>query len=211
MAIERTEVTTVLEVDLGMRNRLTAFFRLLLVIPAAILLSLLTNGGSGFSNSASNTDGSGHWGMSGGMVPTAGIALLLLFVGTYPTWLLSFVHAIQSFSTRVAAYALLLRDEYPNINERPYAAVVYPDIAEGATLSRALPIVKWLLAIPHYLLLLVTAPAVGLVTFMAWLAILFTGRYPAGLASFVVWYVSYANRVYGYAFALVSDSYPRVA
>lgn len=209
MANERTEVTTVIDVDNGPRNRVTVFFRLILGIPAAILLSLLTNGSRSW-DSGTGPDG-GHWNTSGGMIPTLAIAALLLFMGVYPSWLLTFVHAIQSFSTRLAAYMLLLRDEYPNVYERPYAHVVYPDIQEGAALSRGLPLIKWFLAIPHYIVLVVVAPAIMALTFLAWIAILINGKYPPSFASFVVWYLSYANRVYGYAFALVTDSYPRLS
>jgi hypothetical protein len=209
MANERTEVTTVIDVDNGPRNRVTVFFRLVLGIPAAILLSFLTNASSTWDSG--NDSRGGHWHWSGGMVPTLAIALLLLVMGAYPQWLLTFVHAIHSFSTRLAAYMLLLRDEYPNVYERPYAHVIYPDIEEGRTLSRSLPLVKWLLAIPHYIVIVLVTPAIAILTFLAWISIVTTGRYPASFASFVIWYIAYANRVYGYAIALVTDDYPRLA
>lgn len=226
MAKQYTAVTTHIDVDFGPRNRVTVFFRLLLGLPALALLSLLTSTASFDSNDRREGDwfayapqgdvtywaDGGQWSDGGGGAPLVmiPIVLLLLFMGLYPTWLLTFVHAVQSFSTRVAAYMLLLRDEYPHVLERPYAYVTYPDIEEGRTLSRGLPLVKWLLAIPHYLVLAVVTPFVLLIAVLAWVAIVFSGRYPQGLAGVAVWYIGYANRVYGYAVSLVTDSYPRL-
>lgn len=206
MAGTYTEVTTHVELDEGPRNRMTVFFRLILVIPAAILLSALT---SSSSSSSAEQNGGWHWN-STMPVPFAALVLLLVFMQRYPSWILSFVHAVQSFATRVATYALLLRDEYPHIDERPYAYVLYPDVQEGRALNRWLPLVKWLLAIPHYIVLFFGGIAVAVTTVIAWFAILITGRYPASLAKTSLWFVTYANRVYGYAFALVTDSYPRI-
>lgn len=217
---EFTEVNTHIELDGGQRRRGSVFFRPILAIPAVVLLSLLTwqdNGDRHYDWSSMErgwtTYGPEHSGwdvQTGAPLLMLPILLLLLFVGTYPTWLLSFVHAVQSFSTRVAVYLLLLRDEYPNINEQTHTYVLYPDIQEGRTLSRGLPLIKWLLAIPHYIVLAIASPILVVVTLLAWLAIIFTGKYPQSLAGFPIWYVAYANRVYGYAFALVTDSYPRI-
>lgn len=210
-------VSTVIELDRGPRNRITVFFRAILAIPAVILLAMLTgaNGGSDSERMPRTYTDSGHWhtdwSSGGPAVPVLAVAALLVVMHSYPNWLLTFVHAVQSFSTRLAAYALLLRDEYPNVFERPYAYVAYPDIAEGKALKRYMPLVKWFLAIPHYVVLVLVAPIVLGITVIAWFAIIFTGRYPEPLAGTVVWYVTYGNRVYGYAFALVSDEYPSLA
>lgn len=221
MARPYTSVTTHLELDAGPRQRASAFFRPLLLIPAAVLLVLLGGGGGSDRNrddaawlaySDSAADG-GHWSSDwGNATPALWIAIMALIVlmGRYPTWILTFVHGVQSFATKCFAYALLVRDEYPHVDERPYAYVLFPDIEEGRGLSRGLPLVKWFLAIPHYLLLaLATVPIIG-ITVVAWLSILVTGRYPASLFPVIAWYLGYGNRVYGYAFALVSDSYPRI-
>ncbi len=112
------------------------------------------------------------------------------------------------FQNRVAAYVLLLRDEYPSTDEEQavYLDIPYPDVQ--ASLNRWLPLVKWILAIPHYVILLFLAIALIVATIVAWFAILFTGRYPAGWFSFVVGVMRWENRVIAYAFMLVTDRYP---
>ncbi len=82
----------------------------------------------------------------------------------------------------------------------------YPDVS--AELNRWMPLVKWFLAIPHYIVLIVLDVVVVLAAIGAWLAILITGRYPQNLFHFTVGVMRWHNRVIGYAFALVTDSYP---
>jgi hypothetical protein len=209
-----TEVTTHIDVDMGDRNRLTTFFRPILVIPAAILLAVLTNAGVGSGawmderRPWADSNGGGLWGIPlTVMIPAL---LLLVFAATYPLWLLKFAHGVQSFDTKVNVYCFLLRDEYPSVKDKDFAFIGYPDIEEGRTLSRGLPLVKWLLALPHYVVLILAFLGVLAVSLVAWIAILFTGRYPQSLAKWPVGFISYWNRVAGYAFYLVTDSYPRI-
>lgn len=196
------------EPDFGPRNRATVLFRFILLVPVLILAALLT-GDSLFSWEERR---GGDWNMNdSGGAGTAiffGVALIIIFAGKYPSWLLGFMHGLQAFQLRIAAYALLLRDEYPALEDRYYAAVFYPEIEGGTKLNRILPIVKWFLAIPHYVVLAVTGIGVFFVTLAAWLSIIFTGNYPRGFSDFVIGWLRYYNRVFGYAFTLVTDKYP---
>ena len=223
MAKEFTEVTTHITVDLGPRKRASVFFRPILAIPALILLSILTSLGMsmwrGDREEVMWTDQWGNDWMRGDnsstfsfipltvMIP---VILLLLFAGIYPIWILKFAHGVQSFDTKVNAYLFLLRDEYPTVRDVDYAYVTYPDIEEGAKLSRGLPLVKWFLAIPMYVVLFFAALGTLFVTLLAWFAIVFTGKYPASLAKLPLGFIGFWNRVQGYAFTLVTDSYPRI-
>lgn len=202
IASPSNSVETIVEPDFGPRNRLTVFFRFLLAIPFVILASML--GGNSFSDSSG--DG---WMLSGGSALLFGVAIVIVFSATYPVWILSFIHGLQAFELKVGVYALLLRDEMPSLDDRPYAQVLYPDIEGGAKLNRFMPLVKWFLAIPHYIVLFFTGIGVFFVTVLAWIAILFTGKYPQGFAPFVIGWLKYYNRVVGYAFALVTDQYPQ--
>ena len=82
----------------------------------------------------------------------------------------------------------------------------YPDAKRD--LNRWLPLVKWLLAIPHYIVLLFLYLALIVLVIGAWFAILFTGRYPRGIFDFVEGVIRWHNRVVGYALILVTDRYP---
>jgi hypothetical protein len=99
-------------------------------------------------------------------------------------------------------------DRYPSSDERQSVELdfPYPDAAQD--LNRWLPLVKWLLAIPHYILLIFLWIAAVVAVVIAWFAILFTGRYPRGLFDFVLGVLRWGNRVIAYAFALVTDQYP---
>lgn len=134
--------------------------------------------------------------------------LLIVFRQKYPRWWFDFNVAYLRFDARVFAYALLLRDEYPSTDDEQavHLELPYPDVA--ADLNRWLPLVKWFLAIPHYVALFVLGIGVVLATIAAWFAILFTGRHPRGLFGFTVGVMRWHNRVAGYAFALVTDTYP---
>ena len=146
-------------------------------------------------------------------VSTAGILfvpvlLMLLFRGKYPRWWFDWHLELSRFSARVGAYMLLLRDEYPSTDEEQavHLDLDYPDAERE--LNRFLPLVKWLLAIPHYVVLTVLGIIAMLVTVIAWFAILITGRYPRGLFNFVLGVNRWALRVEAYAFLLNTDRYP---
>jgi hypothetical protein len=184
----------------GPRNRVTVLFRVILVIPVLILLGILTAHSADYSgaNAAS---------IAGGFLflPTL---LLLLFRHRYPRWWFDFNVQLLAFVSRVSMYLLLLRDEYPSTEDRQALdlRVPYPDAK--AELSRALPLVKWLLAVPHYLVLGVLTIGVVVAVLIAWFAILFTGRCPRGIHDFIVGYLRWSARVYCYALLLTTDRYP---
>lgn len=182
------------------RNRLTAAFRLVLVIP--ILLVLGAVGATGFAD-----DGTELACLAASVLFLPPL-LLIVFRQKYPRWWFDFNVAYLRFDARVFAYALLLRDEYPSTDDEQavHLELPYPDVA--ADLNRWLPLVKWFLAIPHYVALSVLGIGVVLATIAAWFAILFTGRHPRGLFDFTVGVMRWHNRVAGYAFALVTDTYP---
>lgn len=188
-------------------NRVTTAFRLILVIPIAILLSVLSGGGTQFTQTAS-----GEWVTT----TTASIAsalfgatlLMILFRKRYPRWWFDFNLEFTRFTARVGAYMALLTDEYPSAVEHQAVAldIDYPDVERD--LNRGLPLVKWFLAIPHYFVLFFLAIGAFFAILAAWFAIVFTGKYPRGLFDYVVGVSRWAVRVNAYAFLLSTDQYP---
>ena len=134
--------------------------------------------------------------------------VMILFRQKYPRWWFDWNLELLRFTNRVGAYLFLLRDEYPSTDaeQAVHLEMPYPDAQRE--LNRWLPLVKWLLAIPHYIVLFFLAIAAIVVVIIAWFAILFTGRYPQGLFDFVVGTMRWALRVVGYAFVMVTDRYP---
>jgi len=184
-------------------NRLTSFFRIIVIIPIGILLCLV--------NGAAWESGKGHqWvvTLSAGGVLFLATMLMLVFRRKYPRWWFDWNIALTKFSTRVMAYLALLRDEYPSTDEDQavHIEIPYPDAKKD--LNRWLPLVKWLLAIPHYVVLFFLGIAAFFVVIIAWFAILFTGRYPKGLFDFVVGVMRWSLRVMAYAALLTTDEYP---
>lgn len=201
-----------LEIDYPDRelDRLTSFFRLFTFIPIGIILALLS-GSTGAGGPTDEAAGSARAVVlalgSGGVVflPTA---LLLLFRRKYPRWWFDWNLALTRFTTRCLAYLALLRDEYPSTDEEQavHVEIPYPDAA--GELNRYLPLVKWLLAIPHYVMLWFLGLAAVVCVIVAWFAILLTGRYPRSLFEFVVGVFRWSLRVEAYAFLLTTDRYP---
>jgi hypothetical protein len=192
------QIQTLIQVELEDRNRLTAFFRLVIVLPIAIY-------SSAFAIDSISTD---TWGYSlGGLIflPTL---LALVFRGIYPSYALAFNHALISLETRVNAYALLLTDDYPSIEENDIVKITLPEVGEGSQLNRYLPLIKWFLAIPLYVMAIIYLVYGLFLTLFAWLSILFSGKYPVWCADAMVGILAFYNRVYGYAFILVTDEYP---
>jgi hypothetical protein len=134
--------------------------------------------------------------------------LLILFRQKYPQWWFDWNFAVGNFLARVAAYTLLLTDEYPatDAEQAVHLALKVPKPAKE--LHRWLPLIKWLLAVPHYIVLSFLHLAVVVVTVIAWFAILFTGRFPKDLFAFVVGVLRWDFRVAAYAFILITDQYP---
>jgi Domain of unknown function (DUF4389) len=185
-------------------NRLTTAFRLIVAIP--ILIVAATLGGQ----SDYGARGGSTWMVAGGTGGLLSLAplLMILFREKYPRWWFNWNLELLRFSNRIAAYLALLDDRYPSTDEHQSVRLdlPYPDVQRD--LNRWLPLVKWLLAIPHYILLLFLWLAAIVAVVIAWFAILFTGRYPRGLFDFVVGVMRWGNRVIAYAFVLVTDAYP---
>ena len=184
-------------------DRLTTFFRLFTAIPILIVLGSVSGGTWQWSYQRGEAVAAG----AGGLL-FFGPLLLILFRQKYPRWWFDWNLALLRFSNRVGIYLALMDDSYPSTDEQQsvHLDITYPDARRD--LNRWLPLVKWFLAIPHYVVLffLYLAAFVGVV--IAWFAILFTGRYPRGLFNFVEGVIRWHNRVVGYAFVLVTDRYP---
>jgi hypothetical protein len=180
------------------RNRLTVAFRIFTVLPIFIVLSLVGNGWNfGYG-----------WGIGAGGVLFLPIVLMLLFRTKYPPWWFDFNLNLVRFTNRVFAYLLLLRDEYPSTDEEQAVYVQLPDPGRGMGLNRWLPLVKWFLAIPHYIVLLFLYIAVSFLSLAGWFVVLFTGHYPRSFHDLVVGVLRWSVRVQAYAFVLVTDQYP---
>jgi hypothetical protein len=192
-----------LEVDYPDRelNRVTTGFRIFVAIPIAVVLAAVSGASIGVGRERGGVV------MAGGLLFFAPL-LMILFRQKYARWWFDWNLSLLRFTNRVGAYLLLLRDEYPSTDEDQsvHLDLDYPDVPND--LNRWLPLVKWLLAIPHFVVLLFLDLAAIVVAVVAWFAILFTGRYPRGAFDFVVGVMRWHNRVFGYAIILVTDRYP---
>jgi hypothetical protein len=184
-------------------NRLTTFFRLLVAIPILIVLSSVAGGAWQWSYD----NGKEAAAAAGGLL-FFGPLLMILFRQKYPRWWFDFNLQLVRFSTRVSSYLALMSDKYPSTDEEQsvHLDLEYPNVKQD--LNRWMPLVKWLLAIPHYIVLLFLTIASIFAVVIAWFAILFTGRYPRGLFNFVEGVMRWNLRVQAYATLLVTDSYP---
>ena len=186
MSQQQDQYPVQLDVDYpdGPLNRFSSFFRVIFIIPIAVLISLI-----------------------GDLLffPTL---LMILFRQKYPRWWHDWNVALMNFTNRFTAYFFLLMDEYPSTDEEQavHLVVPYPDV--GTELDRWLPLVKWILALPHYIVLAFLGIVALIVLIVAWIAILFTGRYPRGLFDFVVGVMRWSLRVQAYMLVLVTDKYP---
>jgi hypothetical protein len=185
-------------------NRLTSALRVIVAIPILIVAASIGGHEDSFgAGDRSWTVGAG----AGGLLFLAPL-LMIVFRQKYPRWWFDWNLELSRFTTRVAAYLALMDDRYPSTDEHQAVRLdlPYPDAARD--LNRWLPLVKWLLAIPHYILLVFLWIAAIVAVVVAWFAILFTGRYPRGLFDFVLGVMRWTTRVIGYAFLLVTDRYP---
>ena len=165
-------------------DRLTSFFRLIWVIPISVLAGLLTGLG---------------W---------PAVALMIAARQRYPRWWFDYSRELTRFSTRILAYVALLTDRYPSTEDEQsvHLELDYPDVPRD--LNRWMPLIKWLLAIPHYIVLGILGIFVFFAVLIAWFAILFTGSYPRSLFDFVVGFMRWTLRVNAYAFLMLTDRYP---
>ena len=185
----------------GPRNRATSFFRLIVAIPIFMILILVSGPWQGH-------DATRSFVLAAGGILFAPTLLMLLFRWKYPRWWFDWNVALTRFQLRVGAYLFLLADAYPSTDEEQsvHLEIPYPDPTRD--LKVGLPLVKWFLAIPHYVVLAFLLVGVIGATIIAWFAILFTGKHPRGLHSFVVGVMRWCVRVSSYAFLLVTDVYP---
>jgi Domain of unknown function (DUF4389) len=185
-------------------DRVSTFFRPFLAIPILVMLAVL--GGPALG---AGRDGGGLFfiGLASGLVVVPPL-LTIVFRQKYPRWWFDFNLAFLRFYNRAMSYILLLRDEYPSTDEEQsvHLDMPYPNVRSD--LNRWMPLVKWFLAIPHYVTLLILDIGVVIAAIAAWVAIVFTGRFPRRLFDFIVGVMRWHNRVVAYAFALVTDRYP---
>jgi hypothetical protein len=184
-------------------DRLSSAFRVFAVIPIAIVLASIggyTGGGAGDAPPNIVIGGTGLL-----FLPAL---LMIVFREKYPRWWFDWNLELLRFTNRVGTYVALMSDRYPSTDEQQWVRldVPYPDAKRD--LNRWLPLVKWFLAIPHYIVLLFLYVAAIVMVIVAWFAILFTGRYPRAIFDFVEGVIRWHNRVIGYAFILVTDQYP---
>ena len=185
-------------------NRVTTFFRIFTVIPIAIVLGAVSGQ-------------EWQWSTSGKMTYTAATAggllflaplLMILFRQKYSRWWFDWNLELLRFGNRVGTYLALMNDGYPSTDEHQWVHLDYPYPDAERDLNRWLPLVKWFLAIPHYIVLFFLDIGLVVIVIVAWFAILFTGHYPRGMFDFVQGVIRWQNRVVAYAFVLVTDRYP---
>jgi hypothetical protein len=184
-------------------NRTTTFFRLFAALPILIVLGTVSGGAWEWSYD----NGKETAAAAGGLL-FFGPLLIILFRQKYPRWWFDFNLQLTRFTTRVTSYLALMSDKYPSTDEEQsvHLDLDYPDVKQD--LNRWLPLVKWLLAVPHYVVLFFLAIAAVAAVIFAWFTILFTGRYPRGVFDFMEGFLRWGLRVEAYAFLLITDRYP---
>ena len=192
------QIETQLEVQLENRDRVSVFFRALLVIPPVIFLTA-------FSNFASDNSEAATWTLGFIVLPAF---LALVIRGKYPSYALIFNQALFDLSLRITSYFSLLTDKYPTIEANEVVKTTFPEIDGGAKLNRILPLVKWFLAIPLYLVGTIYFFYGALYIVISWFGILITGKMSARAADVICRVIAFWNRVTGYALILVTDEYP---
>jgi hypothetical protein len=203
--MEQSDYPVTFSVDYPDRklNRLTTFFRIFTVIPIAIIATLLAGGGSYSAGGSEVAYASGGVGLL-----TLPVVLMMLFRKKYPRWWFDWNLELMRFGNRVGIYLTLMDDTYPSTDEQQAVHLDFPYPDAQTELQRGMPLVKWLLAIPHYIVLFFLYLGGFFVVIFAWFAILFTGQFPRGAFNFLEGVYRWHNRVIGYAFALVTDQYP---
>jgi hypothetical protein len=188
-------------------DRFTTFFRLIWVIPIALVLGAITaSGNQGMVTAAGEQIAGAGGGLLAGLAFAT--ALMIVIRVRYPRWWFDFARELTRFGARVGAYIALLTDRYPSTVEEQsvHLDVDYPEVERD--LNRWLPLVKWFLAIPHYVVLFFLMIGAVIAIVIAWFSILLTGRYPRPLFDYVVGVARWSLRVSAYAFLLVTDRYP---
>ena len=188
------QIETIIEYQLDNRDKKTVFWRGILAAPMIVFLAAFPE--------------MSQWGWTSGFLILP-VLLALVFRGVYPSYLLSFNHALIELQARVAAYLFLLTDDYPSIERNPKMAVLLPDVEGGKKLGRVLQIFKIIFAIPLIVVGVFYLALALVVTFFAWIHTWSTGRYPDWALKIVLGTIQYWNRLNGYAVLLVTDEYPR--
>lgn len=191
----RNQIETYIEIKLDDRDQVSGLFRYILIVPVLIFAAAFAPGGAE----------SLSIGMGVVVLPTL---LAIVFRGVYPSYALRFNQSMVELSTRITAYALLLNDNYPSIEANSSVRVVFPDVEGGKKLNRLLPLVKWLLAIPLYIVGIVYTIYGLIMLIVGWFAVIFTKAMPQAVAEVLFGVTRFWNRVLGYAFLLVTDEYP---
>lgn len=189
------QIETYIEIKLDDRDQVSGLFRYILIVPVLIFAAAFAPGGAE----------SLSIGMGVVVLPTL---LAIVFRGVYPSYALRFNQSMVELSTRITAYALLLNDNYPSIEANSSVRVVFPDVEGGKKLNRLLPLVKWLLAIPLYIVGIVYTIYGLIMLIVGWFAVIFTKAMPQAVAEVLFGVTRFWNRVLGYAFLLVTDEYP---
>jgi len=187
-------------------NRLTSALRIFTVIPIAVVLAAI-------DGLAAHYGGDGATGATRVAVGGTGLLflpplLMIVFRQKYPRWWFDWNLQFLRFANRVGVYLALMDDRYPSTDEEQSVHLTLPYPGLAVELNRWLPLIKWLLAVPHYVVLFVLYIGMFFAAIGAWLAILFTGRYPRGIFDYMEGVIRWHNRVIGYAFTLVTDEYP---
>jgi len=182
-------------------NRLTTALRIFAAIPILLVLESVSGGNFSTSNGHVVTYGAGA-------TLFLGPLLMILFRRKYPRWWFDWNLELQRFGNRVVVFLALMDDRYPSTDDHQSVHLDYDYPDASRDLNRWLPLVKWLLAIPHFVVLFFLWIAAILAVVGAWFAILFTGRYPRSLFAFVEGVLRWTQRVVAYAFLLVTDVYP---
>ncbi len=204
-----------LEIDYPPKlDRLSSFFRIFTIIPIAIILGLIAGAGEQVhytqylnqANQVVQTSRDTTGGIVGGLYLAT--LLMILFRQRYPRWWFDFSRELARFGARFGAYCMLLTDQYPSTVEEQavHLDIDYPEVT--SQLNRWMPLIKWFLVIPHFIVLAFLLIGVVFAVIIAWFAILFTGRYPQGLFNYIVGVMRWGIRVDAYAFLLVTDRYP---
>ena len=185
-------------------DRLTAAFRIILIIPIFIILALI----SGTNSTDEESARAARWGIESGGLLIIPTMLMILFRQKYPKWWYNFNIELTKFATRVGAYFFLLRDEYPSTDEEQavHINIPYPNVEKD--LVNWMPLVKWFLAIPHVLVLCFLWIGAIIAVIIAWFAILFTGTHPKGIHDYIVGVMRWSLRVEAFALLLTTDEYP---
>jgi hypothetical protein len=202
-----SDYPVVLSVDYPDRklNRVSTGFRIFAAIPILILSASVAGGYGTFAH------GGGRWaagvGGVGGLLFIPPL-LMILFRKKYPRWWFDWNLQLLRFTNRIGVYLLLMDDRYPSTDEQQSLHLDFPYPDAEVDLDRGMPLVKWLLAIPHYIVLFFLHVGLFFALIFAWFAILFTGRYPRPVFDFAEGLLRWDVRVTGYAYILVTDKYP---